>query len=268
MTSSYLISGVNQGIGRYLHDELGGMGLTRDNRTEILSQAKTKGVDVIIHCASNSAHTIPQENLPSLMADNYLLTQELLDVPHRFFVYFSSVAVYPVDDAIHVENETLNPNACRGVYGFLKLASEELIKKKSPACLILRPTTLLGPTMRPNTLTKILQHKDPQVFLSDRSEYNCVRYVYVKELISTAIQTNHVGILNLAASSNLRLLDFAKIQQRQVKFGSYDYKVGRISNQKASSVSSAFKRTSEEMIQEFIQFDLNRVKETPVVKGN
>ena len=44
----YLITGVTKGFGKFVHEELGGFGLTRQNKNRL---NEIKKVDVIIHCA-------------------------------------------------------------------------------------------------------------------------------------------------------------------------------------------------------------------------
>ena len=54
-----LITGINSGLGKFLHEEIeGSIGLNRENKNKILSSVSLNGVDTIIHCAFNSKRDI------------------------------------------------------------------------------------------------------------------------------------------------------------------------------------------------------------------
>ena len=51
--------------------------------------------DAIIHCAVNAAKYVSMRTAFGYMDDNFLLTQRLVDIPHRKFIFVSTLAVYP-----------------------------------------------------------------------------------------------------------------------------------------------------------------------------
>lgn len=251
---SLLITGASSGIGWYLHQSLGGIGLTRHSANEDLRQATERGVELIIHCAFNSAKDVDSRSLSSYLDDNLLLTQRLLEIPHEKFVYFSSVDVYPSDgSAQHREDDVIVADQLRGVYALTKLSSEALVLARANQPLILRPTTMLGPLCRPNTISRLMDGWDGRFFLAERSLYNIVLYEDIARFISRAVNRNLTGIYNIAAAEPIELGEIAAMIGRSARFGSHLYRVAPTDNAKASAIEPAFLRTSAQAITTLIE---------------
>ena len=126
-----LITGVNSGLGNCLNDtfnkESRHYKLTRENRHQVIELARqNKDVDTIIHAAFGSQGGYEQVDLHDYFKyvdDNILLTKELLDIPHKRFIYISSLVVY----------ETNYNN-----YKMTKLYCESMVKNLATNYLILR----------------------------------------------------------------------------------------------------------------------------------
>ena len=101
-----LITGVTSGIGKYLHEELGGEGFTRKNAKKILSSRKR--FDVIIHCAYSARRDVDSEYVYQYFSDTIGLTEKLLEMPHKLFIFFSTVDVYPRTKGLHKESEIIS----------------------------------------------------------------------------------------------------------------------------------------------------------------
>ena len=86
------------------------------------------------------------------MDDNFLLTQRLVDIPHRKFVFVSTLAVYPPTSRAVSEDEDVDLMPLTGPYAFTKLFSDLYVQERASNPLILRTTTLLGPAIRPSTV--------------------------------------------------------------------------------------------------------------------
>ena len=71
-----LTTGVLSGIGKYIHENLGGTGITRSTSAEELEKIKRDGVDVIIHCAFNSEKEVTSDSLYKSFKDNVLFVKE------------------------------------------------------------------------------------------------------------------------------------------------------------------------------------------------
>lgn len=244
MPSMNLITGTSSGLGKYLHEHLGGIAFDRYTQTRY----KT---DIIIHCAFNRSRDINSENLYQYIADNIFSTERLTKVPHKKFIYISSIDVYPQNTKKHFEDELINVNQVSTIYAFTKLISESLIQNLCQNFLILRCSTLLGKDSKENSLIKIIKEDHPSVTLSADSVFNYILHTYVLEFIKIAIEKDLQGIYNLASSENITLTQVANVLKKEVNFSTFFYTVGNINNTKAALMLPAFKKTSTEVISEF-----------------
>jgi len=247
-----LVTGTRSGIGKYLNEQVGGAEFTR--QSDNLKELRKQFFDVIIHCACN--HTPPRfvtgEDLSQYYYDNVTLTEEILQIPHRYFIFFSTVDIYPGDGQLHSEAEIVRADSIRSIYSVMKFISESVVQSKAKNSLILRPTFLLGPYMRRNNLSKLFKDQCPVLSLDGSSLCNAIRYPDVLGFVNLAIARKETGIFNLASTGSISLANIAKITGKKVVFGSHHYETGNIDNQKAIQVSSAFSKTSEEVFKEFL----------------
>lgn len=250
LKSSFLITGSSSGLGKYLHDNLGGISLTRQTSKSEKEKIIKDGTDIIIHCAFNSEHS--PKNLDLYFRDNVLLTEELTKIPHKKFIFISSVDVYPKDSSKHAEDEILDADKAEDIYAKTKFLSENLVKRNCPNFLILRCTALLGKDSRENSLIKIIKSNHPTLALSNKSVFNYILHKEVLEFIKLAIKNDLQGIYNLASSENITLSQVTKILKKKVNFGNFIYNVGNIDNTKASSIYADLNKTTKEIILEFI----------------
>jgi nucleoside-diphosphate-sugar epimerase len=248
-----LTTGILSGLGKYLHENLGGISLTRATSPEDMEKIKKEGVDVIIHCAFNSRRGINSDSLYHYLEDNVLLTEKLVFIPHKKFIFLSSVDVYPKKAIVHSEDEIIDVDSINGIYGITKLMSESIVKNHCENYLILRGTALLGKYTRKNSLIKIIEDEECILTLADDSRFNYVLHSDILDFIKFSIDHDLVkGIYNLASSENVTLSEVANMLGKKVKFGTYLYDVGNIDNSKISSVFPAFKKTSKEIVTQFI----------------
>ena len=178
------------------------------------------------------------EELPEYLDSSIFLTKELLQIPHKKFVFLSTVNVYPPSSKIHKEDEKIDINKVSTIYGLTKLMCEEIIKKTPH--LILRCPSLLGRYSK-NNLTRLINNEE--ISLSKDSELNLVLY----EDVLNFIKEDKSGIYNIASSENIRFSKIAKILNKSPQFGNYKYQVGNIDNHKCG-----FNKTSEEVFLNFI----------------
>ena len=244
-----LITGAKSGIGKYLHEHLGGVGFTRENAEKILSAHER--FDVIIHCAYNSSREVDSENVHSYFSDTIGLTEKLLEMPHKLFIFFSTVDVYPRKKGLHKEDEIIPLDEVKGMYAITKLISESLVRDKSKNFLILRPTGLLGEYSKKGSLMKVLTDALPAITLTKNSEINCVLYPDILGFIQRAMEKNIHGIYNIASSQNITPVNIAKRMNKKVSFGRFEYNVGAYDTSKAVGIIPAFKKTSEDAIRLF-----------------
>ena len=251
-TNRYLITGTSSGLGKYLFEFFGGTSFTRESTQKEIEKLKQSGVDVIIHAAFNSTNDVTSDNLYSYIEDNILLTQNLLNIPNKKFVFISSVDVYPKDNKKHAEEELINLNQIKGIYGITKLISECLVKENTTQCLILRCSALLGKYSRKNTLTKIVEERNPVLTLSSQSSVNFISYYVVSDFIKIALEKNLQGVYNLTSSENITVSQIVDLLRKEVQFGNYTYNAGNINASKSNSILPRLKKTSLETINEFL----------------
>ena len=250
------MTGTFSGLGRHIHETLGGIGWTRQlpsskDRNEI----KLTGVDIIIHCAVNARWSINVDSdvLYGYLADNVLLTEEMVSIPHKKFIYFSTTAVYPRQLSVFQEDQVIEVDAVSGVYAITKLMSEAIVKQYCPNYLILRCVAPLGKYSRKNSLMRILDDEPCTLTLAADSTFNYVLHSDINDFVYYAIQTDIQGIFNVAAKDNLTLGEIADWCGKKVNFGSYHHDIGNVDNTKISMIFPAFRRTSQEVIAQFIQ---------------
>ncbi len=248
-----IVSGAGSGLGRFLHESLGGAAITRETPGREFERIRRAGADTVIHCAFNAARDVTTASLSGYVNDNILLTERLLSIPHRKFVFISSVDVYPKDRKAHSEDEWIAVRLSLGLYGLTKLISESLVAARSPGSLILRAGALLGKHSRRNSLIRILREEDCTLTLSEDSIINYVLHSDMLAFIEFALRKGLAGIYNAVSTGNLTLLEAASMAGNIVRFGSYRYDAGEVSNRKIAAVFPAFRKSSRDVVREFIK---------------
>ena len=181
------------------------------------------------------------------------LTKQLINIPHKKFIYLSSIETYPKNSEKHFETEVIDVDALSTIYGITKLMSELIILQFCKNHLIIRAATLLGREMRKNSFMQILENKNCSLTLSQNSTFNYVLYADILEFIKYSIKYDLNGIYNAACSKNIRLSDLAEILQAKPNFGTHTYSVGLIDNTKIAELVPHFRRTSKENIDLYLK---------------
>ena len=247
--SKILITGNRSGLGRYLFEALPCCGLNREIGIE---NYKNDSFDTIIHCAYNRARDIGNVNLYNYTYDNVLLTYELTKVQHDRFIYISTVDVYPKNGELHKENELIEVKDIDSIYGITKLMSEEIIINNCENYLILRPTALLGPYIKPNSLTKIMDDDMENFTLSSGAQLNYVLHEDMLKFINLVIKKDLMGIYNLSSKENLPLFEIARIVGKDCsECGTHHYWIGNIDNSKVTKIFPDFDKHTKDIIKQF-----------------
>jgi nucleoside-diphosphate-sugar epimerase len=248
-----LVTGVDSGLGRAVHATLGGVGLARASAREVLEMTSRSGVDAIVHCAHGRAHEVTADELYPYIEDNVQLTRSLVSLPHKRFVYLSSIDVYPASYTPAREDQAIDVSRVRGPYSMSKLISESIVRKHCPGYVIIRSAALLGRTMRRNSLLRIVEDDPCELGLSADSDFNYVLHDDLIAFIRTAVEQGLRGVFNAASSENVTLGRIAEILGKKVSFGRHRYETGRIDNSKIVRFAPAFSQTSEETARTFIE---------------
>lgn len=248
-----LISGTRSGLGRYLHENLGGVELTRSTTAEELEAVKKSGADVIIHCAFNSAKTVDSGLMPAYLRDNVLFTRELASIRHRKFIFISSIDVYPRTEGVRLEDDVISPDYSKGMYGVTKLMSEAIVASSCKNFLIIRAGALLGKYSRKNSLTRILDEKGCVLSLDAGSKFYYVLHSEILRFIESAVEKDIQGIYNAVPGAPVTLSEIALMAGNDVRFGGYRYDPGEISNKKITKIFPAFENTSMDAVMRFLK---------------
>jgi nucleoside-diphosphate-sugar epimerase len=247
-----LVTGARSGLGNAVHRALGGMAFVRGMATDDPAIRAAAPFDAIVHCAVNAAKEVTMRSVFRYIDDNFLLTQRLVDLPHRKFVFVSSLAVYPPSGRAISEDEDLDLLPLAGPYAFTKLFSDIYVQEKATSPLILRTTTLLGPAIRPNTLLRALTQRDCQLFLTADARYNCVMHDDIVDFIERALDENISGAFNIGSQGQVILSHVVDQLGLSVRYGKYPYDIGPVDTRKAGALHPAFARTCWETLNRYI----------------
>ena len=248
-----LITGTNSGLGKFLWSQLGGQALTRSTSAQEWEEIRTKKMDVIIHCAFNAQAEVTSSKLSSYLEDNFLLTQKLISLSPKKFIYISSVDVYPFNQSAHTEEEDIPVHQLKGIYATTKLMAEAIVRQNCQNYLILRPSFLLGPTCRKNSLVKMIENDQCTLSLSGDSVCNYVRQEDLLSFIKESLTHDFQGIYNATSTGNIQLNEIAGLLNKKINFGNFRYLTGNVRNEKIVSVCPIFKKTSKEVVLAFAE---------------
>ena len=202
--AKYLVTGIKSGLGKYLYENLPDThGLDRGGFNLI----KDEEYDTIIHCAFNKAQTSTDiGDHYGYLEDNILLTQDLLKLKYRKFIYISTIDIYPP-----------TPN----VYGLFKIFAESIIKQK-PGTIILRCSMILGENTKPNHITKLKDGID-RLTLSSQSKFNYILNSDILKFIESYSLRCPEGIIDFVANKPAKLGEVASMISPNTKLLSYTY---------------------------------------------
>jgi len=218
-----LVTGTTSGLGKYIYRMLpNSISLNRENREQVIKDE----YDLIIHCAFSNERGKDINDYYEFIDGSVLLTDELVRVKHKKFIYISSLEVY---------NKPLTN------YILTKLCSEAIVSKKAKSPLILRVPALLGSDIRRNTVWRILKENKPQLTLNENSTFN---YVLHSDLFAFIFENfDKTGIVNFVSEGNISLARINEIFNGNAVWGSHKYITKEVAGVKI--------KTSEEVLNEF-----------------
>ena len=203
-----LVTGTTSGLGKYIHRMLpNSVSLTRENRESVIKN----DYDLIIHCAFSNERGENINDYYEFVDGSILLTNDLININHKRFVYISSLEVY---------SKPLTG------YRFGKLCSEAMISEKAKTPLILRIPALLGTDIRRNTVWKILNENKPKLTLAEDSTFN---YILHSDLLDFIFEDEkRTGIINFVSDGNITLGRVNEIFGGNPEWGNYKYETKEV----------------------------------------
>ena len=248
-----LTTGTQSGLGRFIYEYFGGLSFDRSNSLEDLETYSAKNLDTIFHCAFNRGNEIDRHSLGKFLTDNVILTQELVKIPHKKFIFISTVDIYPKTKSSVSEDCQIQVKLLNEPYQVTKYISENIVTQTCKNYLIVRLSALLGKYSKPNSLSKIRKNENAELTLTPNSNFNYVLHLDVARFLEIAIQKDLTGIYNIASSENITISEVAKHLDKKVNFGSFFYNVGNVNNAKAASVYPLIEKTSRQVISEYLE---------------
>lgn len=215
-----LVTGNNSGFGKFLFEELDDtVGFNR--QTDFL-EIKKQDYDTIIHCAFNSNRNIVSSKLYEYYQDTIGLTQKLLTLKHKKFIFISTVGVYPrIDNKAWSTKDEIIIDTVSSMDGKMKLMCEKIVENNCNNHLIIRASALLGKYMRKNNYLKIIEDKNPVISLSSESTFNFIKYADILKFIKKAINNDSQGTINFVSDTTVKLQEVAKTHNKKVVFGEF-----------------------------------------------
>lgn len=246
---SILISGASSGLGKFFHEELAS---EKFNRSDNIKKYLEKNFSTIIHCAFNLKNKVTCSDYKDYIRDTIILTENLLKIPHKKFIFISTIDVYPKKIDLAEEDSDFDIEHVEGIYAKTKLICENLVRNSSANFAILRPSAILGKYSKKNSLMKILDDQKESITLSAKSSFNYVLYGDILRLVQIIIKQDLQGIYNIAASSNIQLSDITKkYKTENINFGKFCYETPKISISKLITTDKFFNKSSMQNIESF-----------------
>jgi len=209
MKNKILITGTRSGLGEFLSKKYkNSICITREN--PLTGDIISDGVDTIIHCAFNQNRNELNFVTEQSYSDNIVLTQNLLKVPHKRFVYISTCQVSELDSHIL-------PNT--SVYVIMKKICEYMVQEQSKKYLILRPSGLVGDDEKRNSLHKLMNNED--ITLTEDSVNDFILF----EDVYDAIESYESGIFYLLSNKKITMKEVAEKFNKEINFGHFKYDI-------------------------------------------
>ena len=231
--AKYLVTGIKSGLGKYLYENLpDAHGLDRGG----LNLIKDEDYDVIVHCAFNKASDIHNiGDYYNYLNDNILLTQELLKLKYKKFIYISTIDVYPTE-----------PN----LYGLFKRFAESIVKQKSKT-IILRCSMILGKDTKPNHVTK-LKDNIPSIGLSGDSTFNYISNKDILLFIQSYSERCPEGIIDFVSNEPLKLEITHKTLNSNTNLGQFTYDSDYVFTNPIYNIYPEFDKSSLDNLKQYI----------------
>lgn len=232
-----ILTGASSGLGAYFKSCLPSSIVLSHKNFELdifRLQNKVKN-PIIIHSAFDAGHTIADYD--RYIRSNISYTLELAKLKPSHYVYISSAAV-------HLKDNT--------PYKLCKLLSEQIVQGVVGKHLIIRPTAVLGPYMRNNSLVKILSNNCPKLTLDASSTFGYVLQRDIFSFIAHCIKNQITGAYDFVPSSVVSLEQICQLYNKSAKFGSYVHKQDILPNQQIVDIMPELNKTSEQVIEEFL----------------
>jgi UDP-glucose 4-epimerase len=173
--------------------------------------------DTVFHLAANPNSS--NHDIDGVYMNNIMLTANAIKIPHKRFVFTSSITAYGKTHYRVMENAKLNPTT---LYGASKASCETLIHAALENAVTIRFSAVLGRDTThgiiPVAKKKLQTDKDYIEFVGDKPG-TTKPYVYIDDAVDALIHAANIdynGVINFSSQSTLSILDIAEIAMKKL----------------------------------------------------
>lgn len=239
-----LVTGASSGLGKFLSNRLKSYNL---NRKKITKKILNKKWDLIIHCAYDSK-SYDIKNFEKYFEDNVILSNIVSNLKGKK-IFISTVQVYENNSPKSRNEKSFIEKSKLSTYPKSKIICEDFFKKKGD--LILRVGSMVGNSMRKNTISKILNKNESSINLNKDSKFSFISYDEILKIIKILVKKNQHGTFNLLRNDLVSLKKISITLNKNINFGKYYFECTKADSKKINKYFKFNNKTSIELLREF-----------------
>lgn len=248
-----LIAGSTSGLGKYLHNYKSFVFGNKDvlflNRNWDVYEIQYNTIIYLININTGKIDDI---------AANQELLQKYLDLDFKNFVFISSIDALPKSECLYGTQKIDTFEKTEGTYSNSKYESELLVtnicEKRNLKYLILRPSMIVNPFARPNSIQKIKDNND--IRISAESGINCVGVHSIGKFLKYAIKHELSGIFSLTSKYNTKIATILSSLEKELKCGDYVYQTPWIKENPTVKIEPSFGKSSLDVVLDYINYGI------------
>ncbi len=246
MEKNILITGTSSGLGKFLSEEFKSYKLNRKNINKKIFNKKWK---LIIHCAYDSkSYNI--DNFKKYFDDNIVLSNIVSKLRGKK-IFISTVQVYENNKKNkRKEIDQISYNKL-SAYPLSKIICESFFNQKGN--LILRVGSMVGSSMRRNTIKKITKEKKTNINLNKKSKFSFVSYEEIYEIIKILLKKKKDGIYNVVRNDLLDLNYISSKFNKDINYGKHYFECTKADNSKVNKFYNLNKESSFDILKKFVK---------------
>ncbi len=222
--------------------------ITKQNYSEHVG----KSFDIFVNANGNSKRWWANQNpCEDFLASTNSVIKSIFDFPAKTYIYISSVDVYSRHDQpkYTLESSTIVPEKLEP-YGLHKYLSEQIVKKYTNQFLILRPSAILGSSLKKGPVFDVINGKS--LFITKNSKLQFITGFEIAKVIDLLLKKKITGnVINVGGIGSIYLSKLNKIFNKEIKTSpearvqKYEMNVNKLKSLYPSL------KSSEEYLQEY-----------------
>lgn len=250
----YIIGGGKSGVGKYLKVYQSFI-FNRDKDLYFITRNQEpykRKYDTIIYLININ------NNDESDVALNKEKLEKYLELDFKHFIFFSSIDVIFTESCLYGTQNIKEFDKQEENYRKMKYECELLVddvcKNRNLKSLILRPSMIINPYSRMNSIEKIKNNDD--IRISDKSEINCIGIHSIGKFLKYAIKNELEGVYSLASSKNTKIDKIIADAGKDIKCGEYVYNTTRIKENPVGNIEPSFNKSSLDVALDYINYGI------------